>query len=324
MAAIPEDRRILVTNHEVFGYFADRYGFEVVGAVIPSGSTAEGASAGELAELAELIEAEGVPAIFADTSSTSDVAETLADEVGGIEVIALFSESVGRVRVGGCHLSRDGAHQRHQDQRRTVLRRTPLRTRRPGCRAGQGGDCGWETSPSDLLGEIAQPSVGVIVLVVGIVEDQGVTDPNEPTAEGLPQMRFGEHLLGRPEGDAPGGEEQDQVAALGLGKAVGGDDRGLPGRLEAGQGFDDERSRHDVQAGQGLVEQEDVGLLGQALGHEGPLALPARELMDLAMDQIVEAEDGHGGVDGRPVGGLEPSEQPKLGESSHRHRVGAR
>ena len=95
VAAIPEDRRILVTNHEVFGYFADRYGFEVVGAVIPSGSTAEGASAGELAELAELIEAEGVPAIFADTSSTSDVAETLADEVGGIEVIELFSESLG-------------------------------------------------------------------------------------------------------------------------------------------------------------------------------------------------------------------------------------
>jgi zinc/manganese transport system substrate-binding protein len=65
LAAVPDERRILVTNHEVFGYFADRYGFRVVGTVIPSGSTAEGASAGALADLAEVIDHEGVPAIFA-------------------------------------------------------------------------------------------------------------------------------------------------------------------------------------------------------------------------------------------------------------------
>ncbi|MGI9615675.1 MAG: metal ABC transporter solute-binding protein, Zn/Mn family, partial [Acidimicrobiales bacterium] len=60
LAAIPPERRVLVTSHEVFGYFAHRYGFEVVGAVIPGGTTVESASAGELADLAELIEAEGV------------------------------------------------------------------------------------------------------------------------------------------------------------------------------------------------------------------------------------------------------------------------
>ena len=53
---------MLITNHEVFGYFADRYGFEVAGAIIPSGSTLDGTSAGDLAELAELITDEGVPA----------------------------------------------------------------------------------------------------------------------------------------------------------------------------------------------------------------------------------------------------------------------
>ncbi len=95
LADIPEDRRVLVTNHEVFGYFADRYGFEVVGTVIPTGSTSDGASAGALAELAEIIAEEGVPAIFADTSSTDGLAQTLADEVGDIEVVALFSESLG-------------------------------------------------------------------------------------------------------------------------------------------------------------------------------------------------------------------------------------
>ena len=92
---IPEANRVLVTNHEVFAYFADRYGFEVAGAIIPSGSTADSASAGELAELAELIEAEGVPAIFTDVSSPDQLAQTLADEVGEIAIVELFTESLG-------------------------------------------------------------------------------------------------------------------------------------------------------------------------------------------------------------------------------------
>ena len=94
-AAMSDDERVLVTNHEVFGYFADRYDFEVVGTVIPSGSTADGANAQVLAELTEIIEHEGVPAIFGDTSSSDELIQTLADEVGEVEVIELFSESLG-------------------------------------------------------------------------------------------------------------------------------------------------------------------------------------------------------------------------------------
>ena len=94
-ANLTDDQRVLVTNHEVFGYFADRYDFEVVGAVIPSGSTADGASAQALAELAELIVAEGVPVIFADSSSSDELVQTLATEVGNIDVIELYSESLG-------------------------------------------------------------------------------------------------------------------------------------------------------------------------------------------------------------------------------------
>lgn len=95
VAKIPEERRVLVTNHEVFGYFADRYGFEIVGVVIPGGGTADNSSAGELAKLAGVIEAEGVPAIFADTSSPDELVNTLADEVGGVAVVELYSESLG-------------------------------------------------------------------------------------------------------------------------------------------------------------------------------------------------------------------------------------
>ena len=92
---ISEDQRVLVTNHEVFAYFADRYGFEVIGVVVPGGSTTDAASAGELAALAATIEAEGVPAIFADTSSSDELVNTLASEVGDIAIVELFTESLG-------------------------------------------------------------------------------------------------------------------------------------------------------------------------------------------------------------------------------------
>ncbi len=101
LEAVSADRRVLVTSHEVFGYFADRYDFEVIGAVIPSGTTVDAVSAQELADLAELIEHEGVPAIFADTSSSGGLSATLADEVGDVAVVELFSESLGADDSGG-------------------------------------------------------------------------------------------------------------------------------------------------------------------------------------------------------------------------------
>lgn len=98
LAAVPSDRRKLVTNHDVFAYFADRYGFEVVGVAIPGGSTLGEPSAGELAELAGTVEASGVTTIFADASSPSDLAEALADEVGAdVAVEDLYTESLGPV-----------------------------------------------------------------------------------------------------------------------------------------------------------------------------------------------------------------------------------
>ncbi|HVM08477.1 MAG TPA: metal ABC transporter substrate-binding protein [Acidimicrobiales bacterium] len=97
ISAIPENDRILVTNHEVFGYFAQRYGFEIVGTVIPAGSTSEGASAGALADLANTLRSRNVRAVFADASASNKLAEALAGEVGGkVEVVELYSESLGQ------------------------------------------------------------------------------------------------------------------------------------------------------------------------------------------------------------------------------------
>jgi zinc/manganese transport system substrate-binding protein len=102
LAEIPDGQRVLLTNHEVFGYFADRYGFEVVGVIIPGGDTLAEPSSAELAALVEEIEHEGVSAIFADSSSSTDLADTLAAETGqDVEVVALFTESLGEPGSGG-------------------------------------------------------------------------------------------------------------------------------------------------------------------------------------------------------------------------------
>ncbi len=61
LATVPPERRTLVTNHEVLGYFADRYGFEVVGAVVPSLTTSAAPSAADLTALADVIRERGVP-----------------------------------------------------------------------------------------------------------------------------------------------------------------------------------------------------------------------------------------------------------------------
>ncbi|HEY6699049.1 MAG TPA: metal ABC transporter substrate-binding protein [Acidimicrobiales bacterium] len=101
LSAVPPDRRTLVTNHEVFGYFADRYGFEVEGAVIPAGTTQAEPNAAQLAELAHTIEEQDVPAIFVETSSPTRLADALAAEVGDVDVVELFSESLGDEGSGG-------------------------------------------------------------------------------------------------------------------------------------------------------------------------------------------------------------------------------
>lgn len=94
-AAIPSGRRALVTNHHVFGYLADRFGFRVIGAVIPSGTTLAAPSAVDLQALAEQIKQAGVPAIFAETSQPDRLVKVLAQEAGlNVNVVALYTESL--------------------------------------------------------------------------------------------------------------------------------------------------------------------------------------------------------------------------------------
>ena len=94
--SVAEDDRKLVTNHEALGYFAARYGFEVVAVVIPGGSTLGDPSSAELAELVEEMTHERVTTIFAETSQPTRLAEAVAAEVGDdVQVVELHTESLG-------------------------------------------------------------------------------------------------------------------------------------------------------------------------------------------------------------------------------------
>ncbi len=94
LADIPADRRTLITSHGSLAYFADRYGFEVIGTLIPGGSSLGDPSSAQLAELIALIEREQVPAIFAETSEPLALAEAVAAEAGDVAVVELFTGSL--------------------------------------------------------------------------------------------------------------------------------------------------------------------------------------------------------------------------------------
>jgi ABC-type Zn uptake system ZnuABC Zn-binding protein ZnuA len=93
---VPEGNRKLITSHDTFGYYADVYGFEVVGTALPSFSTeASDPSAGEIAELVEEIEAAGVPAIFAENVTNPAVMEQVAAEAGVELAPPLYTDALG-------------------------------------------------------------------------------------------------------------------------------------------------------------------------------------------------------------------------------------
>lgn len=96
LSVISQPDRILVTNHDSLGYFADRYGFEVIGTVIPGGSTVSEPSSADIAGLVEVINETGVSAIFAETTEQTNLADAIASEVDHpVRVILLYTGSLG-------------------------------------------------------------------------------------------------------------------------------------------------------------------------------------------------------------------------------------
>ena len=93
VAAVPGERRFLVTSHDSFGYFAYLYDFEVVGVILSTTTEVEPSPA-DLAELSHEVEEYGVSAIFGETTVSERLANSIATE-SGAELVRLYSGSLG-------------------------------------------------------------------------------------------------------------------------------------------------------------------------------------------------------------------------------------
>lgn len=93
--AIPPANRKMVTNHDAFGYFIDRYGLTFVGAVIPSLTTQSEPSSKDIAALIDLIGKEDVKAIFSESSVDPKVAREIARDTNVRIVDDLYGDSLG-------------------------------------------------------------------------------------------------------------------------------------------------------------------------------------------------------------------------------------
>lgn len=93
VSGLPREKRKLVTDHAVFGYFATRYGFEQVGTVFPGLSSLSEPSARDLASLEETIVALGVPVLFVGTTVNRSLAEQVAADTG-TRIVILYTGSL--------------------------------------------------------------------------------------------------------------------------------------------------------------------------------------------------------------------------------------
>ena len=95
VATIDPDRRRLVTSHDTLAYFADRYGFAIIGSAIPGTSTNRETSPREMADLIEAVKTRDVAAVFMETVEGGRLIEQVARETGARVVTGLFTESLG-------------------------------------------------------------------------------------------------------------------------------------------------------------------------------------------------------------------------------------
>lgn len=94
VAEIPPEKRLLVTNHENFGYLADRYGFTIIGTIIPNVSTEASPSAQQLAQLVDQIRSTGTRAIFLEAGVNPKIAQQIAEETGARVVTDLYTHTL--------------------------------------------------------------------------------------------------------------------------------------------------------------------------------------------------------------------------------------
>lgn len=104
VSQISVEKRLLVTNHEALGYFAERYGFAIAGTVVESFSSSASPSAGQMADLIDQIRSSSAPAIFLDASDNGSLAEQIANETHVRVVTGLHLESLTEGAPAGTYI----------------------------------------------------------------------------------------------------------------------------------------------------------------------------------------------------------------------------
>ena len=99
VALIPAANRKLVTDHQSMGYFANRYGFEQAGLLLPSLTTNASASALDLAQVEEVINTQGIHTIFIEVGANDALASQVATDTG-VTVARIYSGSLGTADSG--------------------------------------------------------------------------------------------------------------------------------------------------------------------------------------------------------------------------------
>jgi zinc/manganese transport system substrate-binding protein/manganese/iron transport system substrate-binding protein len=98
ISTIPAQRRKLVTNHDAFGYYIERYGITFVGSIIPSTDTSAELSGADIDAIVEAIKAQGVSAVFSESSLPPQTAQTIGREAN-VKIIAgedaLYADTLG-------------------------------------------------------------------------------------------------------------------------------------------------------------------------------------------------------------------------------------
>jgi hypothetical protein len=128
------------------------------------------------------------------------------------------------------------------------------------------------------------------MMVVRVVEDQAVADADEAPSEGMDEMVFGQDVVGWSDGDGVLVDEQDLIADPGVVEIMGRDDDGVPGGDLVADDVEDETAGGDVEAGDGFVEHQEVGLLRKALRNQCALALATGKLVELPGSEMLDAE----------------------------------
>ena len=95
IGSVPAEQRKLVTSHDSLGRYAERYDIEVVGAAIPALSTQAQPSAGETADVVELIREQGVSAVFPEAGVSAELERAIADDAGAAVGSELWADTLG-------------------------------------------------------------------------------------------------------------------------------------------------------------------------------------------------------------------------------------